>query len=183
MKIHSRSGVSLGLALLLSVVAAEAQAQGATATRIAYVNSQRILAEAPGAAEAQRTFEGEMARYGEEVDNLERDLERLRAEFERQSATLSATVRQQRQQDLQQRFTAFQQRVEELEATAQRRRAELVQPVMRRVTEAIEEVRREGNFTMILDLAAGSIMAADPALDLTDRVLTRLRRTAAAPGR
>lgn len=182
MKIRHRAGAPALAALLLAFSVSHLPAQAAQNTRIGFVNSQRILAEAPGAAEAQRTFEQEMTRFGEEVDAMERDLERLRGELERQSATLSATARQQRQQDLQQRFATFQQRVGELETTAQRRRAELVEPVMRRISDAIEEVRREGSFALIFDTATGAVIAADPGLDLTDRVLARLRR-AAGPAR
>jgi len=159
----------------------EAQAragQTAQATRFAFVNTQRILADAPGAREAQQAFEREMQRYRIEVDSLEQELETMQADFQRQQATLSPTVRQQRQTDMQQRFTTYQQRVTELERTAQRRQAELVEPVMQRISETIETMRREGNYGMIFDSAAGTLITADPALDLTDRVLDRLRTTA-----
>jgi Skp family chaperone for outer membrane proteins len=43
----------------------------------------------------------------------------------------------------------------------------------------IEDVRREGNYALIFDTAAGAIITADPGLDLTDQVLERLRTTAA----
>lgn len=161
---------------------AAAQARGTTqpvaqqqAPRFAFINSQRILAQAPGAAEAQRAFEQDMARYRSEIDNLGRELERLQGEFERQQGTLSPTVRQQRQQEMQQKFQSYQQRVGELEQTAQRRQAELVEPIMKRISEVIEQIRTEGGYAMIFDASAGSLITADPALDLTDRVLARLR--------
>jgi len=178
MNIRHRRSASIVAALFLAIGVGQAQAQGAQNTRIGYVNSQRILAEAPGAAEAQQTFEREMEGFAQEMETMERDLERLRAEFNRQAATLSATARQQRQTDLQQRFDTFQERVAQMETTAQRRRAELVEPVRRRISDAVEAVRRGGNYAVIFDLAAGSVIAADPALDITERVLTRLRTTA-----
>jgi outer membrane protein len=159
----------------------EAQARGtqpAAATRFAFVNSQRILAEAPGAREAQQTFEREMQRFRLEVDSLEQAIDGQQAEFQRQQATLSPTVRQQRQQEIQQQFAVYQQRVGELERVAQRRQSELVQPVMQRISETIEQIRREGNYAMIFDASAGVLITADPALDLTERVLSRLQATA-----
>jgi outer membrane protein len=165
-------------------VSLEAQARGAQpaatqATRFAFVNSQRILAEAPSAREAQQTFERDMQRFRIEVDSLEQALETSQADFQRQQATLSPTVRQQRQQEIQQQFITYQQRVQELEQTAQRRQAELIEPVMQRISEVIEQVRREGNYAMIFDASAGALITADPALDLTDRVISRLQTTAA----
>ncbi len=171
--------------LVVSASPVAAQARGATpnpaaqqATRFAYINSQKILAQAPGAAEAQRTFEQEMAGFRSEVDNLGKELERLQADFERQQGTLSATVRQQRQQEMQQKFDSYQQRVRELEQSAQRRQAELVEPIMKRISEVIEQIRAEGNYAMIFDASAGSLITADPSLDLTERVLARLRTAA-----
>jgi outer membrane protein len=163
--------------------ALEAQARGAQTaqaqgTRFAFVNSQRILADAPGAREAQQSFEREMQRFRIEVDSLEQAIEQAQADLQRQQATLSPTVRQQRQQEIQQQFTVYQQRVQELERTAQRRQSELVEPVMQRISETIEAIRREGNYAMIFDASAGVLITADPALDLTERVLTRLQQTA-----
>ncbi len=184
MTAHLLRGSLLGLiALVIGFAPAAAQARPTGTTgaaqqqtmRFAYINSQRILAQAPGAADAQRAFEQDMARFRSEVETLGRDLERLQGDFERQQATLSPTARQQRQQEMQQRFQTYQQRVAELEQTAQRRQAELVEPIMQRISEVIEQIRAEGNYAMIFDASAGSLITADPALDLTDRVLERLR--------
>jgi outer membrane protein len=166
--------VCAAIASMASPNLVEAQAQ---ATRFAYVNSQRIMAEAPGARDAQQAFEREMQRYRIEVDSLEQGLEQQQADFQRQQATLSPAARQQRQQEMQQQFITYQQRVGELERTAQRRQAELVEPVMQRISETIEALRREGNYAMIFDASAGALITADPALDITERVLTRLQQT------
>jgi len=154
---------------------ASSQVDAQTQTRFGYINSQRILAQAPGAQEAQRQFEADMARYRAQVDTLGRSLEQAQQAFERQQSTLSADARQQRQQSLQQQFSAYQQRVGELEETAQQRQAELVAPIMQRISQVIETIRSEGNYAMIFDASAGSLITADPALDLTERVLQRLR--------
>jgi outer membrane protein len=175
-------GAVLGTTLFAGTpTLAEAQAragQTAQATRFAFVNTQRIMAEAPGAREAQQTFEREMQRFRIEVDSLEQALEQSQADFQRQQATLSPNVRQQRQQEIQERFATYQQRVGELERTAQRRQQELVEPIMQQISASIEQIRRDGNYGMIFDASAGVVITADPALDLTDRVLAHLQQTA-----
>jgi Skp family chaperone for outer membrane proteins len=67
-----------------------------------------------------------------------------------------------------------QQRTDQLSQVAEQRRAELIQPIMDRINVVIEAVRTEGQYHLILDLAAGSIIAADPMLDLTQQVIGRL---------
>jgi outer membrane protein len=175
MKRFLLTGLTVAAGLLFSAVS-PASAQ---ATKFAFINSQKILAEAPGTGEAQKAFEADMARYRAQVDSLEQALEKAQQDYGRQQATLSEQAKRERQQQLQQQFATYQQRVAELEQVAQRRQAELVQPIMKRVTEVIEEIRKQGNYGMIFDASAGSLITADPSLDLTDRVLERLRTTAA----
>jgi outer membrane protein len=163
------------IALLVNGAFSSAEAQ---ANRFGYINSQRILVEAPGTSDAQRLFEQDMERFRGELERMETELETLQDNLERQQATLSAAVRQERQQEIQQRFIAYQQRRMELEETAQQRQEELVAPIMQRISEVIEDIRREGNYSMIFDASAGALITADPALDLTDQVLQRLRTAA-----
>jgi len=55
---------------------------------------------------------------------------------------------------------------------------ELLQPIQARVNSVIQGIRAEMNYTLILDadVAGGLIAAADPALNITARVLQRLQQ-------
>ena len=163
------------LCLLRSARPGQAQAQG---TKFGYINSQKIMMEAPGAADAQKAFEQDMTKYRTEIDRMGREIETMQGDFEKQRSTLSETARQQRQQEIQTRVATYQQRVGELEQTAQRRQAELVQPIMKKISEVIEDIRREGSYSMIFDASAGALITADPSLDLTQRVVERLKTAA-----
>lgn len=143
--------------------------------KLGFVNSQRIMAEAPGTTEAQTAFQQDMEMYRAELGRLESQLDTLQQNFDRQQATLSATQRTERQAEIQQTFVAYQQRQVQLEEQAQTRQAELVEPIMQRVTATIEALRTEGAYSMIFDTSGGALLAGDPAFDLTDQVLTRLR--------
>lgn len=158
-------------AALLGASAAEAQAP-----KLGWINTQRLRAEAPGVAEARTTLQTEARRWEAQVDSLQKELERLQGDFQRQQASLSATARQQREQEFRQRFTAAQQRVAQIQQSARQREAALFDPISRRIEQAVEAVRKEGNYAMIFD--SSTLATADPALDLTARVLERLRRPA-----
>ncbi|MQA88809.1 MAG: hypothetical protein GEU90_01055 [Gemmatimonas sp.] len=159
--------------LLTGVVDAEGQE-----ARYGYINSQRIMAEAPGATDAQTAFEGDMEGYRAELEQLETELDTLQQSLERQQSTLSTAAQQEAQQEIQQKFIAYQQRQAALEEEAQQRQAELVGPIMERISVVIEEIREEGGYAMIFDAATGALITADPALDLTDQVLERLQNSA-----
>lgn len=167
---------SAGALLALALVAAGVPAAHAqTPFKIAFINSQRLLAEAPGSTEAQQTLQREQAGYRAQVDSMEKALQQLQTTYESQQATLSAAVKQQRQTEMQQRYTAYQQRVQQLEQTAQQRQAQLVEPIMKRIRDTLEVMRKEGGYAMIFDASTSGVVAADTTLDITNQVLARLR--------
>ena len=167
----------LGAVAALVLGAAPAAAQAGL--KIGFVNSQR-LGEAPGVQRAQQTLQGEMARLRAPLDSMEAALNASQQQLQQQQATLSPQAREQRQTALQQQFAAYQQRGQQLQEQAQQRQQQLIGPVMQQINQAIEALRREGGFTMIVDSSQGGIVTVDPALDLTDRVLQRLRGGAPA---
>ena len=160
----------LALAFLLPAGAVEAQT-----LKIAYINSQEILMNAPGAEEAQARFDEEMASYQQEISQLETELQNMETALQQQSLTLSPEAKANREQALQAKFQEYQQRSQQLQEMANQRRAALIQPVMDEITAVIETIREEGAYSLILDAAAGSIVSADPSLDLTQEVITRLQ--------
>ena len=162
--------------ILAAALLAFSQAPAAAQTKIAYIDTQRVLAQAPGVAEARQTLEREVTTFRTELDSVGAQLEKMRNDLQRQQSTLSAATRQQREQELQNRTQAAQQRYAELQNTAQQREAQLMEPILKRINDVVEAVRKEGGYAMIFE--TGSFIAADPALDLTNRVLTRLGVTA-----
>lgn len=166
-----------GLLALVLMAGGVSTAHAQTPVKIAFINSQRILQEAPGSTEAQQTLQREMGQYRTQIDSMEKDLQTLQTNFESQQATLSAAVKQQRQQEMQTKYNAYQQRVQQLEQTAQQRQAQLVEPIMKRIRDTLEVMRKEGGYAMIFDAATSGVVAADSTLDITNQVLARLRTT------
>ncbi len=92
-------------------------------------------------------------------------------------------MRDTRGKAIQTKEAEYQRRTRELEQKAQQRQGELVQPILDRVKAAIEDLRIEGGYSFVFNADQGSsIVAMDKNLDITDRVLAKLRGgTAAAP--
>lgn len=175
--------VSMG-AVLMVVFAALAvnPASAQTGSKLAYINSQKILAAAPGAATVQQTLDGEMQKYQAELQRMETQLDSLQTSLTKQQATLSASAKQQRQTELQEKFAAYQKRRTELEQTAQQRQEELLSPIMTSISNIIEDIRKSGGYAMIFDAPRAGLVTADTTLDLSEQVIARLKTapTAAA---
>lgn len=128
------------LAAGLGAFAMPAQAQTA---KLGYINSQRIIAEAPGAQEARQAFEQDMNKARQQLEVLEDSLKTMVAEYEKQQVMLSPDARKQREDEIRQKQATYQQRAATLEEQMQRRQAELVQPIMERIETVLSEIRKE----------------------------------------
>ena len=167
---------------LLAALSLPARAQG---VKVAYVQTSVLLDQAPGRAEAEAQFDKETGTYRDQIKRMSDSLDAMVASFQKSQASMTATARDARQKELQAKNAEFQRRSADLQQKAQQRQGELVQPILDRVKGAIEDVRVEGGYAFILNADEGSsIVAMDKNLDLTERVLAKLRAgggTAAKP--
>jgi|SRR5215207_3483829 len=163
---------------LLTVVSLPAQAQG---VKVAYVQTSVLLEQAPGRAEAEAQFEKETGTYRDQIKRMSDSLNTMVSSFEQRQASLAAAAREAQAKNITSKQQEYQRRTQELEQKAQGRQNELVQPILDKIKAAIEEVRVEGGYAMIFNADQGSpIVAVDKSLNVTDRVLTRLKGTTAA---
>jgi outer membrane protein len=161
---------------LVALMGGRASAQG---QKNAFIRSSILLDQAPGRVEAQAQFEKETAPYGAQIKRMSDSLTAMIAGFDKTQATLSATAREARGREIQAKEAEYQRRTRDLQQKAQQREGELVQPILDRVKAAIEEVRVEGGYSFVFNADQGStLVAMDKNLDLTDRVLAKLRSTA-----
>ena len=171
------------LAVLLAGVAAapaaRAQAPGAPAQplKLAFINSQLILANTPGRAEAESTFSRELAGYQARVQSLQSTLDSAVADYNRASLVLSPTAKAQREQQIRDLETRTRNQITDLQQRASAREQQLTAPIMARVQAVIEGVRAEFNYSMIFDASAqnGGLVSADRSLDLSQLVIQRLQ--------
>ena len=173
-----KRGVNVWMWLSLLGVAPVAAQTGQT-LKVAFVNSRQILQQTPGYAAAESTFTRELNGFREEVQKLQRQLDSSVQAFDQQSIALSPAAKQAKQKDLQRLQQRLEQRSTELQQRAQQREQELMQPIQARINAVVKGLRAEGNYALIFDADApgNNIVAADPALDLTKKVLERLRQT------
>jgi outer membrane protein len=165
----------------LLVVAAPLAAQAPT--KIGYIDTRRIIQEAPGAQEARTTLEREMQGYQQQMQAMEDSMQTMMSDYQQRSLMMSAEAKQRREQEIMQKRTSFQQRAEDIQNTAGRRQQEVMQPIMNRVETAIGDVRKAEGFGIVFDVTSEAIVSADPVLDLTDKVIARLRAAGPAASR
>jgi outer membrane protein len=154
-------------------------AAAANGLKIGYINSERLVREAPGAAEAQTTMQREAKKIEADLELLQDSVENLIADYNQKQVMLSPDAKKKQQDAITAKRTTLQQRSAAAQQQMENRQRQLIQPIMDRINKVIDDVRKEQGFALIFN-APGAIVSADTTLDLTSAVLTRLKGSAPA---
>lgn len=149
----------------------------AGAVKLAYINSAKILAEAPGRAFAESTYNKEMTTARVQIQQMDDSLKAMVAAYDKDAPSLDSARREARGATIRSTESNFTARATALNNQMQQRQADLARPLMDQVTQVLDEVRVKGGYTMIFDVGAqgSALVSADKSLDVTDEVLARLK--------
>jgi len=166
------------LALTFSALAGTAHAQG---LKIAFVNSQALMEAAPGRAAATDMLTKEGQGFQTQLQKMQDSINGLYAKYQKDEPTLSAAAKDKAQKAIRDMETEFQGKQLQYQKQFDERTKEVMAPITDQVKKVIDDIRVEDGYAIILDNApgAGNIVAADKNLDITDRVVSRLRATPA----
>ncbi len=166
----------LGAILSLLILPAVAAAQGA-AVKFAYVDTRELLDKAPGRTDADAQWKKEAQTMQDQVTRMQDSLQGMISAYQKAEAGLSPAARETRQKSIGDKEQEFQTRTQALDLQAQQRQAQLLQPIIDQIKVALEDVRKEDGLTMIFDVGSqgNPIVAVDKNLNITDKVLVRLR--------
>ena len=136
------------------------------------------ISETPITIEQYRQFKKEYQGFQDEAQKLKQQFDSAVQTFEKQSIALSSSAKAAKQKELQQLQQRLEQRSSELQDKSQQRQRELIQPIQARVNAVIQGLRAEGNYALIFDADSptSNIVAADPSLDITPKVIERLKQ-------
>ncbi|HEX5438222.1 MAG TPA: OmpH family outer membrane protein [Gemmatimonadaceae bacterium] len=171
---------ALGALALTTVATAGLAAQ--SGPKIAYINSQQIMAVAPGRAAAQAQLTQDMAGYRAQVKKMEDSLNAMVDSYNKVKSTLSPAVQATKEKAIRAKQQAYQQRYQDLQQEAQKHENELIQPIMAKIDSVIQEIRVEDGYAIVFDVGAqgGAVVAADSSLDITPKVIARLKADSAS---
>ena len=165
--------------LALAVLApAAALAQGTTTLKIGYVDSEALVRQAPGYEEAKQAFDQATKSWSDSLELKRSELQTLFEDYKKQEVILSPEMKAEKQQTMLQMEQDAQRYFQTKfgpEGEAATKQAELMKPIIDRVNAAIDQVRRDDGYALIFDLNDGALVAGDPALNITDQVVQRLR--------
>ena len=165
------------IAALFLPSAALAQSPASAPPKFAYVDSRVILQRAPGSSAIQAQITKERNDAQASVSKMQDELRTMYDGYLKEQATLTAQQKEQREKSIQAKQAEFDQKVGQMEQDMQKRQYDLIQPMMTQIREVLDAIRNEEHYTFIFDVGndPGLIVAADKNLDITDRVISRLK--------
>ena len=171
------------LAALCGAQAALAQAQSAAtaapqATRIAVVNSERILRESVPAKAAQTKLEQEFSKRDHDLQDMAAKLKAMSDQLDKSGPTMSTADRSLKQTQLAQLDADFQRKQREFREDLNQRRNEELAAVLDRANKVIKQIAEQEHYDLILQEA----VYVSPRIDITDQVIKVLSSGAGVPG-
>ncbi len=169
------------IALATTVLSSVAQAQGASCTKLGYVNPQALMEAAPGRAAAESLLSKEGQSYQTQLQKMQDSLNKMLADYQKAEPTMTAAVKDQRQKTLQGLENELQQKNSQFQQQFDARKNEVMAPITDVVKKVLDDIREEGCYAMIIMSEPGQsvIASADKNLDVTDKAVSRLRATKA----
>ncbi len=139
-------------------------------TKIGFVNTERLLREAPLSIAAQKKLEREFAARDQELQKTARQARDLQAQLDKDGVTMSDSDRKSKERDLNNLNLELQRKGREFREDLNLRRNEELGQIQERARKAIQDIARAEKFDIIVEQA----VYVDPRNDITDRVMKAL---------
>lgn len=162
--------------MALSFLGASAQ------TKIGYVNTDEVIASMPETEKANKELQEYQESLGKQYDDLQKEANEKSEQFIKDSATLSASMKEIKREEilkLIQRVQNYNQEAQELAKQAAQKK---FAPIQQKAMEAIKAVAKKSGYSYVLDI--NSVIVGPPGDDILQLVKKELgikETPAAAP--
>ncbi len=163
--VRTAGRIALCIAALTGGMQAHAQE-----TKIGFVNTERILREAPPAKAAQVKIEQEFSKREKDLQDISARIKSMSEKLDKDATVLPEADRARRQRELTDLDKDFQRKQREFREDLNQRRNEEVANVLERTNKVIKQIAEAEKFDIILQDA----VTVSPRIDITDKVLKAL---------
>lgn len=165
-------GIFLSFSMILASYA-EAQQQ-----KTGYVDTSFIISKVPEYQGIRQKLQALSREWRSELDEMQREIDRMKEDFNAKEILYTEEMRKQRKQEIQNKIQLRKEYMNQKfgpEGDYFQRQKELLEPVQRKVLEAITTIAERGGYDFIFDRAQDrTLLYAGAEWDLTDEVLFEL---------
>ncbi len=140
-------------------------------TKIGFVNTERLLREAPLSIAAQKRLEKEFSGREQELQKMAKQARDVQTQLDKEGVTMSEGERKNKERELVNLNREFQRQSREFREDLNLRRNEELGQIQERARKVIVDIAKSEKYDIIIEQAA---VYVDPKSDITDRVMKAL---------
>lgn len=146
------------------------------AQKFGHIKSQEILTAMPEYTKAQTDIQTMQQQYENEMKIAQEDLQKKFTAFQQEQANLPKNILERRQNELQQLNENAMQMAQDAQRELEKSWMEMLQPIAKKIDDAIKAVGQEGGYVYIFDLNSTQIPYVSETLstDVTSIVKSKL---------
>ena len=146
------------------------------AQKFGHIRSQEILLVMPEYTKAQTDIQTMQKQYEEEMKRVEDEFQKKFTAFQEEQANLPKNILERRQKELQELNERGMQMQQDAQQELQQSWMEMLEPIAKKIDDAIKAVGQEGGYVFIFDLNATQIPFINEtyATDVTSAVKAKL---------
>jgi outer membrane protein len=149
--------------VVLLLVSTGVMAEG----KIGFVNSQRILNDAPQAARAKKKIEKDFEKRDQELQRIAKQLQGLQESIDKNAVTMAESERRNKEREFGELNRDFQRKQREFREDLSQRQNEEMASIFERVNKIIKQIAEADKYDIIFQEA----VYANPRIDITDKVI------------
>lgn len=146
------------------------------AQKFGHIKSQEILTAMPEYTKAQTDIQTMQQQYENEMKVTQEDFQKKFTAFQQEQANLPKNILERRQNELQQLNERAMQMAQDAQRELEKSWMEMLQPIAKKIDDAIKAVGQEGGYVYIFDLSSTQIPYVSETLstDVTSIVKSKL---------
>ncbi len=142
--------------------------------KIGFVDQRRAILSSTEGREAERVLQELATKKQQEIAPQEAELRRLGEELEAQRYVLTPQAIEGRRLDLVKKRNDLERKVQAVQEELQLQERKMLTPLVKRFGEAIQEIGRKEDLSLILDRSSPGVLYLEDGLDITEQVVEHL---------
>ena len=146
------------------------------AQKFGHIRTQEILTIMPEYTKAQTDIQTMQQQYDEEMKRISDEINKKFAAYQQEQANLPKNIQERRQKELQEMNERGIQMQQDAQQELQKSWLQMMEPIAKKIDDAIKAVGQEGGYVYIFDLNATQIPFVNESMstDVTTAVKTKL---------
>lgn len=174
------------LPLLLILVAAAAAwavpAAGQTAIKLAVIDVERILLESNRGKAALEEIDALRQQMGQQAQGMQKEITDLRTRIQEGGLSLAEGTLADLRKQLEDKMIALQRFNDDATRELTKKRNEVLDQIEQSVFPVINQIGKEGGYTLIFNKFNSGLVYADETVDITARVIERYNQSTSGGG-